>query len=172
MPWHPPCALVRLILPAYSFFLRLPLSRLMEGASHCVYLGYIVAVSLPLHSLDWILTFSSFRFIFPVQFSRCALGLISTSWSFGYGPAGSASRLSSCASRPPGLPHEPRIRVSEVSFPILQNDTVFQSSCPVRSFGLSAFTAFAVPLRYLYRYSLTSSAFVSDSLRTLDLGFD
>ena len=37
----------------------------MEEGSHCVYLGYIVAVSLPLHNLDWILTFSSFRFRFP-----------------------------------------------------------------------------------------------------------
>ena len=41
---------------------------------------------------------------------------------------------------------------------------MFQSSFPVRSFGLPAFTAFAVPLRYLYRSSLTSSAFVSYSL--------
>ena len=115
MPWHPPCALLRLILPTYSFFLRLPLSRLMEGASHCVYLGYIVAVSLPLHNLDWILTFSSFRFIFPVQFSRCMLGLISTSWIFGFAFEGSSF------------------------LPILQNDTVFQSRfqsdpCP---FGLN-----------------------------------
>ena len=39
--------------------------RLIEERSHCVYLGYIVAVSLPLHNLDWILTFSSFRFHFP-----------------------------------------------------------------------------------------------------------
>ena len=84
-------------------FLLLPKTycfrSLMEEGSHCVYLGYIVAVSLPLRNLDWILTFSSFRFIFPVQFSRCDLGLISTSWSFGYGPAGSDSRLSSRPSR-------------------------------------------------------------------------
>ena len=149
MPWHPPCALFRLILPAYSFFLRLPLSRLMEGASHCVYLGCIFAQSLALLSLDWILTFSSFRFIFPVQFSRCVcaprprpcraagfvpavlwcprhsalaslgrlLGLISTSWSFGFDSEGSSF------------------------LPILQNDTVFQSRfqsdpCPL---GLNRF---------------------------------
>ena len=37
----------------------------MEGASHCVYLGCIFAQSLALLSLDWILTFSSFRFRFP-----------------------------------------------------------------------------------------------------------
>ena len=49
------------------------LLNLIEEGSHCVYLGYIVAVSLPLRNLDWILTFSSFRFIFPVQFSRCML---------------------------------------------------------------------------------------------------
>ena len=58
-------------------FLLLPKTycfrSLMEEGSHCVYLGYIVAVSLPLRNLDWILTFSSFRFIFPVQFSRCML---------------------------------------------------------------------------------------------------
>ena len=58
-------------------FLLLPKTycfrSLMEEGSHCVYLGYIVAVSLPLRNLDWILTFSSFRFIFPVQFSRCIL---------------------------------------------------------------------------------------------------
>ena len=41
------------------------LLNLIEEGSHCVYLGYIVAVSLPLHNLDWILTFSSFRFRFP-----------------------------------------------------------------------------------------------------------
>ena len=46
----------------------------MEGASHCVYLDRVFAASLPLFGLDWILTFSSFRFIFPVQFSRCVLG--------------------------------------------------------------------------------------------------
>ena len=44
---------------------------LMEGASHCVYLSRVFAASPPLSGLDWILTFSSFRFIFPVQFSRC-----------------------------------------------------------------------------------------------------
>ena len=61
-------------------------------------LGCVFAVSLPLLSLDGSLFFVSLR-VFPVQFSRCVLGLISTSWSFGYGPAGSASRLSSCPSR-------------------------------------------------------------------------
>ena len=37
----------------------------MEGASHCVYLDRVFAASLPLFGLDWILTFSSFRFRFP-----------------------------------------------------------------------------------------------------------
>ena len=115
----------------------------MEGASHCVYLGCIFAQSLALLSLDWILTFSSFRFIFPVQFSRCVcaprprpcraagfvpavlwcprhsalaslgrlLGLISTSWSFGFDSEGSSF------------------------LPILQNDTVFQSRIKSVSFA-------------------------------------
>ena len=110
-------------------------------------LGCVFAQSLALLSLDWILTFSSFRFIFPVQCSRCVcaprprpcraagfvpavlwcprhsalaslgrlLGLISTSWSFGFDSEGSSF------------------------LPILQNDTVFQSRfqsdpCP---FGLN-----------------------------------
>ena len=93
------------------------LLNLIEEGSHCVYLGYIVAVSLPLHNLDWILTFSSFRFIFPVQFSRCILGLISTSWSFGFEFEGSSF------------------------LPILQNDTVFQSS--VSQFRLQLLAAVA-----------------------------
>ena len=72
-------------------FLLLPKTycfrSLMEERSHCVYLGYIVAVSLPLHNLDWILTFSSFRFIFPVQFSRCILGCPSPSGRRNYAAA-------------------------------------------------------------------------------------
>ena len=145
----------------------------MEGASHCVYLGCIFAQSLALLSLDWILTFSSFRFIFPVQFSRCVcaprprpcraagfvpavlwcprhsalaslgrlLGLISTSWSFGFDSEGSSF------------------------LPILQNDTVFQSRfqsdpCPL---GLNRFLCrfvVSVPL-----FLTSASTFVSSEAR-------
>ncbi len=93
-------------------------------------------------------TFSSSSFVFPVQFSRCVFGCPSSSSCRSYGPAGSASRLSSCPSRPSGLPQLRPVRARalssaapahawapssdfrplEVSFPILQNDTVFQSS--------------------------------------------
>ena len=129
----------------------------MEGASHCVYLGCIFAQSLALLSLDWILTFSSFRFIFPVQFSRCVcaprprpcraagfvpavlwcprhsalaslgrlLGLISTSWSFGFDSEGSSF------------------------LPILQNDTVFQSRIQSVSFCSSSLLWLS-PLSFSY----------------------
>ena len=63
-------------------FLLLPKTycfrSLMEEGSHCVYLGYIVAVSLPLRNLDWILKFSSFRFHFP-----CAVFKVHDSFPFG-----------------------------------------------------------------------------------------
>ena len=137
----------------------------MEGASHCVYLGCIFAQSLALLSLDWILTFSSFRFRFP-----CAVFKVHARLPQPFGLSqlrGCGTVVSSPLVEPLGSPSvRPRpvatvayrFRVFEASFPILQNDTVFQSrfqsdSCP---FGP---TELSVVLWYLYHFFLLRLCF-------------
>ena len=83
--------------------------HLIEERSHCVYLGYIVAVSLPLHNLDWILTFSSFRFCFP-----CAVFKVRSRLPQPFGPLqlrGCGTVVSSPLVEPLGSPSvRPRLR--------------------------------------------------------------
>ena len=123
----------------------------MEGASHCVYLGCIFAQSLALLSLDWILTFSSFRFRFP-----CAVFKVHARLPQPFGLSqlrGCGTVVSSPLVEPLGSPsvgihlRRPFASSTELEgssfLPILQNDTVFQSSVSQFRLQLLAAVAFA-----------------------------
>ena len=138
VPWHPPCALVRLIFAVTILFLRLklapglgvPFACLIEHDNHCVYLFLLNLYSTGIVPVNSEALSSYFSLC---SFQGACSAASSTLSGRSYAPAGSASRLSSCASRPSSLPHEPPVFASEVSLiliksPILQNDTVFQSS--------------------------------------------
>ena len=124
MPWHPPCALVRLILPC---FILLPKTcflfrfRLIEEVNHCVLC--LSSVTFQYLRLDWINSTSLVLLtLFP-----CAVFKVRVRpnpfQGFGYAPAGSASQLSSSlVGLPASLTSLSHSRY-EVSFPILQNDT-------------------------------------------------
>ena len=117
----------------------------------------------------------------PVQFSRCDLGLTSALLSFGYGPAGSASRLSSRPSRAsPSLEIRPRPQVSFVSgFPY--EVSVYRSFKTIQRSIKNFFSQFVLvcdqDLRFDFSQLLTLATFVAPfflyrliSHSVLDLG--
>ena len=118
--------------------------------------------------------------LFPVQFSRCMFGLISASQSFGYAPAGSASRLSSCASRPSGLPHESPVFTFEVSsisirsFKTIQCFYKVPNSSDCRLFRASQFFASGLPSAslFLFAVSVPLFSYIHSFVWMLDLGCD
>ena len=152
------------------------LLNLIEEGSHCVYLGYIVAVSLPLRNLDWILTFSSFRFRFP-----CAVFKVHARLPQPFGLSqlrGCGTVVSSPLVEPLGSPsvgihlRRPFASSTELEgssfLPILQNDTVFQSRFQSVSFAALRCCGLS---HSLFSASQQLSSSLISSVSMFDLGF-
>ena len=176
VPWHPPCALVRLIFAVILTLLRPQAS-------------ITTVFTLPISTAsDWIrpLLQLKARFVFPT-FSLCSFqGAIT-------GLRDPLSRLSSRPSRTSSSLeiHSAFASLLSVRLPSnLEVSSIFSMadpskrysvslvskrqivSAPLQSFSTaSAFTS-AAPLRYLHRSFLTSFSFVSSAYSSmLDLGF-
>ena len=141
VPWHPPCALVRLIFACYCYSPKTSTSTDTRCSLLPCQVRITTVFTLPISAnSDWNLPWLQLKalFVFPT-FSLCSFqGAISTAPALlksrrSYAPAGSASRLSSCASQAFGLPSRAPVAAFEASSISLRSFKTIQYFIGVRN---------------------------------------